>query len=591
MNTSTHSAAGRDTTLLRSRIMGSSLVMRRSLFMATLLVLGMVAVYLSDARVAKVRDHEAPLVLPGFSSDQVRQITVEVLNGTGPYSLQRKANDDPYSSLGSWGLVGVEGAILVQPVIDEMLSALAELRGENFIDLAEGDPEQHPAQLRSSGLEKSPVLSVTVEQGGEVRKVVFGDRHPVSGRRYAQMIPAARSGVVDRNAQRIVLVQEELFAKLNRQIVDVRDSQPLAELATTVRRVELVIAAAGVGTDSGLVKDVTRDAAGRQVLIEVVQERGGNIGLSAKGERRVWRYSSGAEGFEADPQFVEELIHGVFSGPVKGFIDPPARRQIEPASIRATLTVEQDDPALQRFGIKTGSKLQLGFGRLGAVQPGGGGEVDEHAAYMRIADLPTVYQIDHRVLSLLASPTEHYLHRSPFAKLKSEQIDEIVIRRGPSATDGVKLVRHIGADRGAESSTASSRGWELERTGVKLPIGADQLDSLLNQLIALQVINYFAPGELGGELSGPKGPEVLGIVNPFLEIEFWVKSGADRQRQKVVVGNPVDPDEAVDRSKGAPRYGALRRDNGRFVIMLLSSADWVELYQLSERFFTAAQRA
>jgi hypothetical protein len=245
------------------------------------------------------------------------------------------AESEPFAGL-AWELVQVPGATLDKATLDTMVSSLKGLDVGNPLEDSELDKD-----FSVYGLDK-PVLVVSVyRSGAEPIEIAFGKRNEYFLKRYAKV--SGRPGVF--------LVDDGVFAALNKGSTDVRSKTPLQFADSDVREMELA-------SPAGTIKL-------KQVAV---------------GE---WKIVSPSE-LAASTVLVADLLRSVRDLRAVEFIDTPAAKPeayglISPA-VRISLAFKEGN---------TPDQMQIS---LSEVHPSGDKDKAPKAAYFQTSTVKTIFK-------------------------------------------------------------------------------------------------------------------------------------------------------------------------------------------------------
>lgn len=218
-------------------------------------------------------EKEAPeRLLPKMLESEVEKISVVSEKGT--YALVHPEGENAPD--GSWVLAKPKGALIDSTRLNLILSALKQLTSRNTIEESEIDPDA------DFGLE--PAKMTVIFTGAHVPAAIsFGNKHPLSSRRYAQLEGDAR----------IFLVDEQVYDSLNASAQDIRERRPM--------RVDIE----SIG----------------QVL--AIRPGGDIVRFERSGDKKLWTAFTHGGSIAIDPLLFVDRLQRFLSVKVGEFIDDP----------------------------------------------------------------------------------------------------------------------------------------------------------------------------------------------------------------------------------------------------------------------------
>lgn len=368
-----------------------------------------------------------------------------------------------------------EGAPVDKERLDAAIAALNGLTYQSEIPAAQAEEE-----LESFALQP-PKLVLTAEDSLGKIVLSFGDRHPLSGRRY----------IMREDTGTVLIAEDTAFNILNVPADELRDKRPLRFDPARVR-------AATISLRNG-----------QTIVVQWIAD--GLWSLTHEGARR-----------EADTEAVLEMLRAIGEVRVRRFVDetPETLGFFGLTVPRAVIGLFLDSSPLAADGAAApgdsaveGKRIVLQVGEgVGSnlvpmaepVAQSSGEAVTEPippdsspklSGYIKVRGIPTIYELMKSAPAQLFQGPEQYWHRRPCDQLGTPPLSKVVLRAGTAAL----------------SAEASGSGWKGEGKELGEPVAAE-LAGLVGELRDLKVISYLQPGEVRPE---------MGLDGPGAEIELW----------------------------------------------------------------------
>lgn len=314
----------------------------------------------------------------------------------------------------SWELVQVPGAAIDETTVDAMVSSIKGLDVGNSLEDSELDKD-----FSVYGLDKPALVVSVYRTGADPIEIAFGKRNEYFLKRYAKV--SGRSGVF--------LVDEGVFAALNKGSIDVRSKTPIQFADSDVREVEL---ASPAGT------------------VKIKQVAGGE-----------WKIVAPSE-LAASTLLVTDLLRSVRDLRAVDFIDAPDTKPeaygLSSPTVRISLVFKEGDLPPQ---------MQISLSEV--QSPGGKGQAPK-AIYFQTSTVKTIFRAATDSLE-------------KFFKGEGDLRERRLLKLG---ADDIEKVRATGKGIAEVEIVATNTDWNVNGKRSD-PTFVEQL---LNDISSLQAVEY-----------------------------------------------------------------------------------------------------
>ena len=527
--------------------------LRKGLLMAILLVLAAAYVLRLD-RQTDLNDHttvtaqKSLRVFPDISEPEVTSIRVIQANQTFAVSKQK---DD---SRRLWRLDRPLDAPASSHTMERIVHLLVSLESGNIIAAKDVEEDQSVYGLAP------PELFLTVLGSFGERKMSFGKKHPVSGRRYLQ----------PENDGRIFLIDEALFDMLSKPSDSLRERHP------------------GTFEPGEVQTIITLNPEAKPMVFRRMHEEAEGIDH--------WQLQSDSKEWVADADVIHRELTELAGLEAKEFVDNAAENLMllglsQPKlTIRLTLSPDASGkPRDMLFQIGQGMGIEKDEANAAALR---------QMYYMKLSGEPWVYRFDKAFFRDWLQPAEHFLDRTPFDDLSGEDFSGVRIEHSAAGQNSEFVLERSTDERGISQ-------WKVAQGGERVPaVGVDQW---LEHFFTLKVISYPALGDAARATYGFDTPMLKITLEPLVEDsaegetpakEPAAKEGKETAEQEadepavtrktLIIGNVVEQVETDQKAQGAsvsPRYGGIVDGSGQPIPVLLSGVT-VEELQKSAAYFS-----
>jgi hypothetical protein len=414
--------------------------LRTALIMAILLVAGSAYIYQTEFKKQEISAKDTETVIfAGVEKSSIQKIGISSAKGSiqiekegftpatarGATAFKPREDTEP-----GWVLFMPPGAPTDAAAVNRLLGAITALKSTTQID------EHEVGDLSDFGL-SSPEIILEIEGGFGKRKIFYGKRMQITGRRYLS---------IDGD-KKLYLVDESLYSLLSQPFDKLRDSKPIRFETESVKSVSV------------------RRASGDTV--EFSKKDG------------IWNASIGEKTISIDQVEFEQALAQLGSMSVARFVDEPEG----PIAVyglkepRAVVTVHfNSSPDNQ-------SKEDLVFylGEGVSVKPKGEEEDDEpgvsakNAVYAKLIGDPTIYELKNAPLNYLTRSTLDYRDKEPLRGIKINDVSSITV--GKKSNPPIVLQR-------------KDEKWVLLDGDTEVPAEQERIATWIASIFASRVLSY-----------------------------------------------------------------------------------------------------
>lgn len=398
-----------------------------------------------------------------------------------------------------WTMVDPLGALTNNEKVSQMIQAITSLQVFNTLKAKDLEPD-----LSLYGF-TPPALEVTFRWTQGEETMLFGKKHPITGRRYLKR----------KSGDEVLLVNDDAFITLACKKDEVRNRHPLRFSLDTVEEITL-LRTAKLG-------------------------RGGTLRLLRSGENPQklgddWILESATERLVADKSIIEKALQ-LFSGTtVERFIDQPTEGisadTFRDPALTVTLKIRPSSKVSGQDGLRT---VSIVFQEVG--------DKSVRKFVFRALDQKWIYQAAGFPIADFLKPASYFRDRSPFDDYRVFDLTSVLVRRGDSEEETFAL----------EAVKGKKGYFKLQADGI--PEGSVELNqkallAWLESLVKLEVLSYPTDG-------GVDHAE-YGFDSPTMSILFSVSGeGKTEASYSLVIGRKVG-----EHLTTAPRKTPPRPDTG-----------------------------
>lgn len=411
------------------------------------------------------------ILFPGLEAKEISRVHVEHGNVSYAFLVTDSANQriavlEPLS------------APTDEISVKAVLNAITSLQSFNSIDNSSAAND-----VAAMGLDRPAMKLRFVDKAGE-HEVLFGNKHSLTSRRYAQI----------QGENRVVMVSDDSFVDLKKTPFELRDRTPVAFNPSDVRGLSIVRAGGGLE------------------LVFVNADRANNV--NDQGE---WKFGGEFAAKKVDQAAVKDVFSDLLAVHVAEFIDRP-NPNLDTYGLR--------EPYARVKIVTSDGVVNAKFGSVGTAV---GAELSEASAltennyYLQLEGVSTVYKLAKRFPNGLMQDAMHFWDKAPFADLDFDNVTEIAIGHNHEADKFLAFGKVV---------NASEVYWEiLSEKSKGLRVNDRLMQDWFNSIKEAKVLFYLPGGSIKQDIAG--------FDKPNFEISLLMGNQQQSIRKRIVVGSEV----------------------------------------------------